>query len=237
LEQIFGLLVYASYVLGTPTFTRYYAYKLVRRRFSLAAKGRIGGADARVWPSTYGAWHSWVKDLLTHPGRQARDRRPPQFILITDASKMGFGGICFALDDSACPVRTLGGTWMSRNICAEKLHINVLEAKSLIICARALVPQHAKLTALVDNTSVMYGVRAAGSKNFALNAEIQFLHENYSIHHIGYIKSADNPADGLSRAMSHDPSLSKHDMQLLVKAVNDPLLETEKGGVDFRDKI
>jgi hypothetical protein len=37
--------------------------------------------------------------------------------------------------------------------------------------------------------------------------------------------------------LAKQPKPEQNNMQLLVKAVNDPLLETEKGGVDFRDKI
>jgi hypothetical protein len=234
LEKIFGLLIYASYVLAIPMHTRYYAFKLVRRRFSLLAKDLLPGDEARIWPSTYHVWKEWVDNIVTHPGRQARTKIDPNYILITDASQKGYGGIVFPLHSSQNQIRTHSGSWQNANVDPSRFHINELEMKALVLCADMLVPRGARLIVLVDNTTVLHTVEAGRSRNYTINNAIGQLRSKFSVEQIKYIRSEENPADNLSRA-GKDTSLTFQDRQLLVKAVK-PHLDTEEG-VDFRDKI
>jgi hypothetical protein len=76
------------------------------------------------------------------------------------------------------------------------------------------VPQEAPLLLVVDNTSVMYSIARQRSRRFQMNAELQKILPNWpNVKGVRYIRSADNPADGLSRGAK------LLDQQLLVEAL------------------
>ena len=220
LQQVFGLLIYASAVLNIPMHIYYYCFKLVRRRMHQLALGEltIQGSNnetpARVWPSTFVNWIDWTDKVASHPGRL----RHPQpidttHVLVSDASMYGCGGVCFDLQRNE--TSTFGSSWSAMGIAASQHHINVLEMKALIAAVHRLLPSGAKVQLLVDNTTVMHTTRKQYSASFALNAHMKDFPDDVTIVSIDYIKSAENPADALSRG-AQEQDLNE---QLLVKTL------------------
>jgi hypothetical protein len=97
-ESVFGLCSFASWVLQAPPFPWYYIFKFMRRRLRLISTGALRRDDeARVWPSIYSAWREWVETLLS-AAASGRTATPPTeasmfWVIITDASLTGYGGI------------------------------------------------------------------------------------------------------------------------------------------------
>lgn len=230
-EQAFGLLIYCSTVLDIKLWQYYAVFKYIRRRMRQLAMHELGQHDqARVWPCTFPGWVEWTNRVETHRGRQAQREVSPDYVLITDASCLGFGGILF--NNITLQTSSYGATWSEEAVDSTQ-HINVLEMKALTLVAGKLLPAQASVAIIVDNTTVMYAVRNQRTSNWHINTGLAELAQ-YRITSIRYIRSAENPADSLSRGRA----TSTYDKQLLVSAVQATATRNgEQEGVDWKDKV
>jgi hypothetical protein len=95
-QQAFGLLIYCSTVLDIKLWQFYHVFKFIRRRMRQMALKELTQKDkARIWPSTPPTWETWVAHIVNHHGRQPQREVQNEYVLITDASGTGFGGLLF----------------------------------------------------------------------------------------------------------------------------------------------
>ena len=193
-QNIFGLLVYCSSICRIKTNVYYYIYKFMRRRTRLLSKGILNHnnkIDARVWPSTYALWSSWLQEARV--ASRSRDPSTPVYHIVSDASDSGWGAIIFNPNGTTTCCAQPWSHEMSEK------HINVKETFAVVFAVRAYVPLASKLHIVVDNTCALYALQKQRSRNFEINLATRLLND-YTIVSACYIASADNPADPLSRS-------------------------------------
>jgi hypothetical protein len=129
-------------------------------------------------------------------------------VLFTDASLLGWGAI---LIDDAGRVLVQGAAWPT--VQTESGDISKLEADAARLAINKFQDVILRLRSLelrVDNTSVLSafrrGIARAESINIALRGVITWLAEHSVILTVSYVKSAENPADPISRGMPHSTS-------------------------------
>ena len=131
-----------------------------------------------------------------------RSRGQRHAVLYTDASLSGWGA-CFFDDDGF--TTSTGGSWSPEE---SKLDISVLEARAVRLAFSTLARQLARCRSVdlrVDNTGVEYALRRGGARAEDLNREVgEFFEAHGGVPFattVGYVKSADNPADAPSRGV------------------------------------
>jgi hypothetical protein len=197
--QAFGLLFFASSVVGYNLSTKYHIFKFYRRKAHAFSSGAVRLTDpAFLWnciKKELGTWFSELDDVLL----LQRLRSPSNgFVsLFSDASKSGAGATVFTEN---------GHVWVwSRPWSALEAsrHITELEA---LACHEAIsyfrgILQGKKVRIYVDNTSVLGAATRGYSPSFHFNKYIGPL---YSLLKelsatLNYIRSDQNPADEPSR--------------------------------------
>ena len=222
LEQTFGLLAYVSYAMQLPLYEYYTVFKFIRRRFRLLSSRyadlNIQRTDpARVRPCSVICWQRWLQDIgsIVANGRRRKSQVDAKYILFTDASCSGYGGIAFATNSHS--VTTISGAWETCSVSLLRNnnnlpHINELEAWTMMHAAEHLIPPNAAVSIIVDNTTAIAATTKTRSSNFNINNYIKRLLRHATVRNIKYIASASNPADNLSRG-------HKTNWQLLVESL------------------
>lgn len=182
----FSFFVGAAKILGISMAPFYTVFKCLRRRVSHTAWDE----KAFLWPSAIREWQQW-KDLVLLNQPRSVTRQQIEQVLVTDASRSGWGAILF----EHTGYRIAAGHWTSTESVR---NIFELEAEAVIRATKAIRfdTTHTKLR--IDNTTVKDCVRRTHSRNFWLNEKVkQIVSMNFVT--IEYIASADNPADFWSR--------------------------------------
>ena len=205
IQVLFGLLFYASRVLRLPTVDFYTAIKYYRRRQSeMLASPEFAPSTTRadIWKCAKPQIEEWLDLALQNNWTNHPSTVKSHWVLATDASITGWGAVLYNM--STGQVLSVGGRWRHRH---EAKEINTLEMlavqKACYAFERELSSPDVKaLDLLVDNTATMYTMRKGHSSKFDLNQalrrSLRALPKNIPMR-IGYITTADNPADSLSR--------------------------------------
>lgn len=188
-QSVFGLCIYATSILRSPTSSLYHIFKFVRRRCNQITDAN---ALAHMWPSIVQPWRLWIEQLCSHPGRTIFPPGLPEYTVVSDASRTGYGGYAF-MNGSMSAV---GGKW---HLWTQRMPICELEALALKITLERLVPLGASVTCRIDNMSVKGALEKGRSRSFWLNQHIAELTQKWHIKEVQYVRSADNIADPISR--------------------------------------
>jgi hypothetical protein len=192
-SSVFGLLIFASTITRLCTAKYYYTYKFFRRRHS---ENRGDSCDAEVWPCIYSELSAWCCELLEKQMVRWRDDVAVSVpIVITDASKSGYGATLF----SEGKVTFFGAEWPpSTWVDNSTLNINELETLAILYGAQALGVKTFHL--IVDNTTALFAVRKGRSKSYRVNIAVQRLEEaGLAILSTKYIHTSNMVSDRWSR--------------------------------------
>jgi hypothetical protein len=211
-EQLIHRLIFASGVLCAPLAREYFTMKWFRRRLNDFSRGIIKlDSKLHLSPALKAALETWIKMSKRSYVVPAASSAKVTTIFF-DASLTGWGAVCVS---SAQQVHVVGDTWTQS---WEPKHINELEAKAVVNGLTGLqdilgTSGDESLRLVVDNTSVQSIIRrgTALSEGLTLAALPVFdlLKSTKSAISIEYIKSADNPADSVSRGAKADPVLAR----------------------------
>lgn len=195
---VLGVALYAESVLR-PKLDKsrlYYVLKNFRRR---ARQLPEADDDAGLWRSNVDSFIEWLAELTLNKPRYVDDTQaPPHVDIFTDATPAGWGAIIM----TASSIRVLAGAWPQRLANA---HINELEAAAVVMAlANARLPRETRIRLAIDNTSALGAVNKGSSPSYRLNEAVAHIRsivaaKRWTIMRAEYIKSADNPADWLSR--------------------------------------
>lgn len=221
--QIFGVILFAFDVLQ-PRLSRtrlYFCLKNMRRVAKRLDKCTTASAPSQQQHrehSTGAFWHScpWLQviDELANEDNWSTWQLTNDtfYTIFTDASESGWGATCIHPDGS---IKFVAGTWPE---WLQRLECNIaeLEAAAFVNAMLTLhIPHGVQIDLRVDNTTLLYGTRRGITHNFRMN---QVLHsilsllktKNATIIRTGYVKSANNPADWLSRLNDPAPTSVRH---------------------------
>ena len=221
LESLGGRLVHASAIAGVPMGQFWYAVKFLRRLVNGLNRGtRRPEANVNIPPSVTAQLSAWCTAALKQQTIFQHDSRNSVTTFI-DASMTGWGGVI--IDDSTAEIIILGGSWTPSEA---RLHINVLESLALSKTLSQLPVRYkgGTLSLWIDNTSVVGALRkklcarsADLNKNVVLSSII-FKNLQLDVN-IGWVASANNPADIPSRLPEHKISSAStlHTVELALR--------------------
>jgi hypothetical protein len=213
----FGLLLWASAVLRAPMQKYYMAIKFIRRRMSQVAKREALLADqALVWPSAlphFRQWFAYLKHNAPVTPLQCQTER--NFVVFTDASKSGYGGVL--VNTHSAEVEFTAGQW---TVQQSEASINELELKAVALVldqwAEKLDGRHVHLR--VDNTTAKSSLKRGRSDHLHLNDLLLKtipLVQRMASFTVDYVRSEENVADPLSRGQSGDVVSARRTAELL----------------------
>lgn len=209
----FGLLYYASRVLRLPLAQFYWPIKFYRKRMSELANGKLKwSSKADLWRCIRQDVNRWVAALRknTFVGPDLPTTNEFRYILATDASITGYGGVLF--DQHSGEVRSYGGKWHRAHKCDD---INTLEGDAVSRCYKHFRTTLSGLPVLllVDNTSVVHCLKRGHAREYTLNKSISHildvLQQNPDVR-VCHIDTELNPADDISRGKPLSPQLTSH---------------------------
>jgi hypothetical protein len=200
LEQLVGRMIFGAGIVGEPLAYYYLAFKRVRRVLNALNRGLLT-PDSIVDLSDGCARRL---DALLKRALQTRkfDGAPSMITgtLFTDATPTGWGAVYF---DNLGRVHVAGDQWTSAD---KHKHINVLEVAAVrmgLTAFATLLEGVGKLELVIDNTSAEHSIRKGNSKSAELCEAVadacRAVQRSGAQVSIGYIRSAENPADGPSR--------------------------------------
>jgi hypothetical protein len=197
LSSVIGTLLFASRTIGMPLCKYYYAIKMYRNFAS-----RFGSTRSlpqfRLWRSAESVIHWWISDLLSSGMVDVSDMidlgETLDCILFTDATPSGFGAVLLLPDGS---IHTIGRSFNHQSFSS----INELELRAVRYSLRHFdhLLQGRRVFLGVDNTSALHAMRVGSSHSYHLAREMNRLRTSAASIFVSYIRSADNPADELSR--------------------------------------
>ena len=194
-ESVMSFFVHCSAICRLDLSPYYYVYKFNRRRQRQINAGFFERkAHARVWPSVYHLFELWLEDLLaskTRPATLVKFKIP---VLVTDASRSGWGAMLF-LDGK---VTWVGAPW-SPDHFPETAIIAELEGLAVKLGLEDLLPDGGFVHSVIDNTTFAGGLKKRRSKNFFINKVIGSLAPKYTVCSVTWIATDLNPADPISR--------------------------------------
>jgi hypothetical protein len=200
-EQFMGRLLFCGEVLALPMSSFYFQLKWWRRRLARLCRG-IGSWDdvAAPPPSVSKGFETWSAFVLENRPRVPHNNLTDfSFVLFTDATLKGYGGVLVCMDTGH--VDGYGGKWKGQPVCIADAEIaavqeaffrfrNALRGRSVLIC--------------VDNTSVLHVLKKKKSSATSLSGIVKSIEqstkENSTRFEVRWVPSAFNPADGPSRA-------------------------------------
>lgn len=186
----------------------YYAIKCYRRRVQSIARGAAHYDDAaRIWPVALVQLEAWVSLVLNaspYVVDAAYEERPQHYVMYTDASEQGWGAIL--IDVRTGKLESVGARWTPQD---SQSYIAQLEMRAIRLALQRWTHISGRLDLYVDNTTSIGVLRRGRSNSFWMNNEVGKLlpHIPAAQLNIAYIKSAENPADPLSRSKPLDNEL------------------------------
>jgi hypothetical protein len=200
LEQLVGRMIFGAGIVAEPLAYYYLAFKRVRRVLNALNRGLLT-PDSHVELSEGCARR--LNALLQKTLQTRKFDGSPSIItgtLFTDATPTGWGAVYF---DNLGKVHVAGDQWTSAD---KNKHINVLEVAAVrmgLTVFAALLVGIGKLELVVDNTSAEHSIRKGNSGSPDLCKAVadacKAVQQTGAQVSIGYIRSAENPADGPSR--------------------------------------
>lgn len=208
LEQFVGRLIFAAGVTRIPLAQFYFAMKIARREANRVDRGEVPLSEpATIPPSVAENLTNWRAAVNKRLVIKERSNNKPAVTLFSDASEQGWGAVL--VDDSGSVIGSYGQRWSTTEA---KDHINALELKALQLAIGRFLPVLSttkRLTVRVDNTTTLATVArgATRSENLVplVAAVTNALKQANVATEVGYVKSADNPADGPSRGLTSGP--------------------------------
>lgn len=197
LEALTARMLHASAVRGMALFKWYFFLKMVRRRLSRINRGQAEiDEQAFLPPMAIALGNRWRSILEENVPVQPPKILPRSATLVTDASLKGWGAMLFKHSGETL---IAGGPWKETpNMIAQA------EARAVQLGLRAFYDElSGHLDVWIDNTTIMNVANKGHTKSEALALEGEAIDnlarkKNITVAY-HYVKSADNPADGLSR--------------------------------------
>ncbi|KPA75766.1 putative target of rapamycin (TOR) kinase 1 [Leptomonas pyrrhocoris] len=198
LEVLASKLIYAAAVLNIRLVQYYFLLKFVRRTLSALNKGLLGASSVvEMSPSVFTEASEFLAIVQENRARSVvacvQSECP---VLVTDASLSGWGAVFIS---PAGRVFVAGGRWHTPPVM-----IMEAEARAVRLALTAFAAKiHRRVHIHVDNTSFLFSARKAHTKSWALASELRAIYALVDargwIPSFEYVRSEDNPADGLSR--------------------------------------
>jgi hypothetical protein len=199
---VFGVCSFVSYALHVPTTRFYFVIKFIRR--IARRQFRFGATHARVWPSIVELWKEWISTRLVHSFfPTSTPSTATNIVAYSDASGSGWGGVILIRGRTII----VGDTWSQR---AASHDINVKETMAARNTLRKILDdvvvydEPSVIDMYIDNTSTIAWLRKKRSRVYLANAVVEEIYNtlpaNVTVRSVSYVKSADNVADGPSRA-------------------------------------
>jgi ribonuclease HI len=195
-------MVYASAVLGIALPRYYWALKQVRRRFNALNRGLVHPDDVpSISTSVKRQLHEWLGRLTANKPVSPLPRldQEPRATLYTDASGAGWGAVLFL---------ETGETFVAGEPWPKDFdyEVNRAEARAVRLALEAFKVHFDKNIVIklkVDNTSVEAAVKKGVARSHGITKELKTIMETGFEHgwklNVSYVKSAENPADSISR--------------------------------------
>ncbi|KAF8303699.1 putative target of rapamycin (TOR) kinase 1 [Trypanosoma cruzi] len=198
MEVVASRFLYAAAVLGTRLCDHYFFIKAVRRRLSALNQGIVQETSPKnVPPSAVGLGERLRHIIGNNHRRIIKPTEKASAAIIADASLQGWRAVF--IPDSG-DVKIAGGKWEKR----KPFLIMQAEARAVRLALSAfsaILPS--TMDVWVDNTSLQGAANKGSSKLHALTWELQRIYEFLDSRGIqassAYVRSAENPADGMSR--------------------------------------
>jgi len=196
--QMFGVLLYGQDVLHDriERSALYYIFKNIRKLSRRLQAGDVRH-HAAFWDSNKAHLLRWAANLADDGARRkiiAVDAAAP-YIIYTDASMSGWGAT--VMPPSGVP-RGFAGAW-PKWLTDTEPQIAELEAAAVVNTLLYLkAPPHTVITMLVDNTTIVAGMNSGILANFRQSEALVMIADILRDKQ-WHIKSAENPADWLSR--------------------------------------
>jgi hypothetical protein len=206
--RLLGSLMWVSSAANVELHRFYLPLKFFRRR----ACARDLDEPLAMWPSALPGLRLWIRTALRNEPRYLREAAPDEedAFLFSDACLDGFGGV-LVLGSS---VRVFSGSWAALLQPGPPPHINQLEAAALLanLCLSLAAlppdaPRRLRANIFVDNTTLFFAVGRGYSPTFWVNeavAETRSLLSRFASWRVAWLASAQNLADGPSRAIGPD---------------------------------
>ena len=187
---LMGTLIWASRVLRVPMQNFYTSMKCYRRRCSQITSYDDG---VTIWNCSLVQLKAWLQQLLSMvDGIPIPQQVTPLFTLYTDASLTGYGAVLFSPQGS---IHTFQGNWRNNH----NTHINLLEMEAATLALQHFISitRGAPVELVVDNTTVRGALVRGYSSSYEVNSAL--FQQNFNVVAVRYIRSADMPADPLTR--------------------------------------
>lgn len=201
--SLLGRAFHAIRLLGLDTAQMFFILKWFRRKASQCLRWGVSADEmAGLWPSLVPSLIRLNREITRNkplivklPGEQEKITT-----IFTDASLTGWGCVCC---DSRGRFSSFGGKWES-NV---RVSINVLESWAMEIgleIGRSVAEEGAITRLISDNTAALYAAKKGNCWQCVdLNNSANRLKKEIDSGQIilGYVRSADNPADDPSRSI------------------------------------
>ncbi|KAF5214758.1 hypothetical protein ECC02_012608 [Trypanosoma cruzi] len=197
MEVMASRFLYTAAILGTRLCDYYFFIKAVRRRLSALNRGIVQETSpANLPPSAVGLGERLRHIIENNRKRIINPTEKASAAIITDASLHGWGAVF--LPDSG-DVKIAGGKWKRRPFLIMQAEARAV--RLALSAFSAILPS--TMDVWVDNTSLQGAANKGSSKSHAMTWELQRIYEFLDSRGIqatfGYVRSAENPADGISR--------------------------------------
>ncbi|ORC88347.1 putative target of rapamycin (TOR) kinase 1 [Trypanosoma theileri] len=197
MEVAVSRFLYAAAILGVRLTAFFFFLKAVRRRLSALNRGLISLTEPAHLPrSATREGQLLLRILLRNEKRIMTKTVAVSATMITDASLHGWGAIMFL---ESGEVKIAGAPWMTPPTLIMQAEARAV--RLALLAFAEILPKHVKV--FVDNTSLQYSAQKGHAKSYALTWELdqilKILDSRGVQASFEYVKSRDNPVDGLSR--------------------------------------
>ena len=204
-QVLFGLTLFAARVHRHPMAQFYPIVKFMRRRLATIPQQHTHTEMAKIWPCIKPEWKYLIASLLENLPTHHQAPTAHETVLVTDASLTGWGAVWF--DEDTGEVLQAHGKWDTPHQPSE---INELEMQALRYALDTFsdtIQAARPLLILMDNSSAVHTLAKGSAHAFKLNKEalsvLERLPTDASVK-VGYVESANNPADAASRGLTAD---------------------------------
>ncbi|EKG00196.1 hypothetical protein TCSYLVIO_008875 [Trypanosoma cruzi] len=197
MEVMASRFLYAAAILCTRLCDYYFSIKAVRRRLSALNRGIVLEISTANLPSAVVGLGERLRHIIEDNRRRIiKPTEKASAALITDASLHGWGAV-YIPDPGG--VKIAGGKWKRKPFL-----IMQAEARAVRLALSAFsVISPSTMDVWVDNTSPQGAANKGSSKSHAMTWELKRIYAFLDSRGIqvtfAYVRSAENPADGISR--------------------------------------
>ncbi|ESS60598.1 hypothetical protein TCDM_11866 [Trypanosoma cruzi Dm28c] len=189
--------LYAAAILGTRLCDHYFFIKAVRRRLSALHQGIVQETSpANLRPSAVGLGEGLRQIIGNNRKRNNKPTEKASAAIIADASLHGWGAV---FNSDSGDVKIAGGKWKRKPFLIMQAEARAV--RLALSAFSAILPS--TMDVWVDNASLQGAANKGSSKSHAMTWELQRIYEFLDSRGIqatfAYVRSAENPADGISR--------------------------------------